>query len=324
MTDSVFIHESAYVSTSDIGPGTNVWQFVVVLSGAKIGRGVNICAHCFIENDVVIGDRVTIKSGVQLWDGLVLEDDVFVGPNVTFCNDRFPRSKHRPAEFLQTKVRAGASVSAGATVLPGIEIGENAMVGAGSVVTRSVPPNAVVVGSPARIIRYLTSQNDSNSRATDIPISSQADQSSYPVGVGNVAIYTLKLVKEIEGKLSVGEFSGELPFEPERFFTVFDVPSNQTRGEHAHYACHQFLLCVKGHCNVVVDDGKSSHEIRLDSPNIGVYMPPMIWGTQYNYSPDAVLLVFASEIYDPEDYIRDYTEFCSLVKNIKFLNRDVR
>jgi UDP-2-acetamido-3-amino-2,3-dideoxy-glucuronate N-acetyltransferase len=119
-----------------------------VLPGATIGEDCNICDHTFIENGVSIGNRVTIKSGVQLWDGVTIEDDVFIGPNATFTNDRFPRSKTRPAEYSRTVVKRGASIGANATLLPGISIGERAMVGAGSVVTRSVPPLAIVAGTP--------------------------------------------------------------------------------------------------------------------------------------------------------------------------------
>jgi UDP-2-acetamido-3-amino-2,3-dideoxy-glucuronate N-acetyltransferase len=147
------VHATADVQALKIGARTRVWQFVVILPQAEIGEDCNICSHCFIENDVVVGDRVTVKSGVQLWDGVRLEDDVFVGPNVTFTNDRFPRSRVHPDQgFPHTFVRSGASIGGGATILPGVEIGEHAMVGAGAVVTRDVPARAIVVGSPARVI----------------------------------------------------------------------------------------------------------------------------------------------------------------------------
>lgn len=149
------IHSFSDVRTSQIGPSTRIWQFVVILPNARIGADCNICSHVLIENDVLIGDRVTVKSGVQLWDGLRIEDDVFIGPNVTFTNDPFPRSKQYPTAFEVTTVKAGASIGGGATILPGITIGLRAMVGAGAVVTRSVPDRAVVVGNPARIVRYL-------------------------------------------------------------------------------------------------------------------------------------------------------------------------
>lgn len=149
------IHPTADVATCQVGEGTKVWQFVVILKGASIGRDCNVCAQTLIENDVVLGDRVTVKSGVQLWDGSRIEDDVFIGPNATFTNDTYPRSKQHNVEFSGITVKRGASIGANATLLPGVTIGEGAMVGAGSVVTRDVPAKAVVVGNPAEVIRYL-------------------------------------------------------------------------------------------------------------------------------------------------------------------------
>ncbi|OYU11102.1 MAG: dTDP-6-deoxy-3,4-keto-hexulose isomerase [Comamonadaceae bacterium PBBC1] len=150
-----FIHPLADVADCQIGAGTRVWQFVVVLKGAKIGADCNICAHTLIESDVVIGDRVTVKSGVQIWDGSVIGDDVFIGPNVTFSNDLYPRSKQYPTQFNGVTIHKGASIGANSTLLPGITIGEKAMVGAGAVVTKDVPERAVVVGNPAIVLKYL-------------------------------------------------------------------------------------------------------------------------------------------------------------------------
>jgi UDP-2-acetamido-3-amino-2,3-dideoxy-glucuronate N-acetyltransferase len=149
----VQVHPNALCETNRVGAGTRVWAFAHILPGAVIGHDCNICDGVFIENDVVVGDRVTVKCGVQLWDGVRLEDDVFVGPNATFTNDPFPRSRIRPTELSVTIVRRGASIGANATILPGLVIGEGAMVGAGSVVTRDVPSRAVVFGNPARVIR---------------------------------------------------------------------------------------------------------------------------------------------------------------------------
>ena len=146
------IHPTAEVQTAAIGEGTQVWQHTVVLAGATIGRDCNLNAHCFVENDVVIGDRVTLKCGVYLWDGMRVADDVFIGPNATFTNDKYPRSKQTPAAFLPVTIGKGASIGANATVLGGITIGEGAMVGAGAVVTRDVPVGALVVGNPARVV----------------------------------------------------------------------------------------------------------------------------------------------------------------------------
>jgi len=161
MRNRYFIHRLADVSAESIGDRSRIWQFVIILSGARIGADCNICSHVLIENDVILGDRVTVKSGVQLWDGLRIEDDVFIGPNATFTNDRLPRSKQYPKSFPVTTIKAGASIGGGATILPGITIGNGAMVGAGAVVTKSVPDYAVVIGTPARIVRWLGGDDES-------------------------------------------------------------------------------------------------------------------------------------------------------------------
>ncbi|MGA2171349.1 MAG: acyltransferase [Terracidiphilus sp.] len=153
--DKVFIHNLADVATRDIGGGTRIWQFAIVLAGAKIGSECNVCANVFIEGDVVVGDRVTIKCGVQLWNGLRVGDDVFIGPNATFTNDRFPRSKKWPKKYLETIIEDGASIGAGAVILPGLRIGAGAFVAAGSVVTKNVDPRSLVCGNPARHVRFI-------------------------------------------------------------------------------------------------------------------------------------------------------------------------
>lgn len=310
---SVFIHQQAICESGNIGRDTRIWAFAHILPGAVIGSDCNICDGVFIENDVKVGDRVTVKCGVQLWDGISVEDDVFIGPNVTFSNDRFPRSKHYPTAFEKTLVCEGSSIGANATVLPGVIIGRRAMVGAGAVVTRSVPPNAIVVGNPARIIGYVDAAASDDSGLSEI----QGNETVRSTAVKRVTWHKLNYVKDLRGNLSVGEFLRDIPFEPKRYFLVFDVPSEKTRGQHAHRTCHQFLICVKGTCAVVVDDGENRQEIPLTSPGHGVFMPAMTWGIQYKYSHDAVLLVFASEYYDASDYIRDYDEFISLVKSGK-------
>ena len=147
------IHPLADVQSTNIGKGTKVWQFCVILKGAIVGNNCNINCQVFIENYVIIGNNVTIKPGVQIWDGITIEDNVFIGPNVTFTNDLKPRSKHHPEIFLKTIVKTGASIGANATILPGITIGENAMIGAGSVVLADVPANTIWVGNPAKQIK---------------------------------------------------------------------------------------------------------------------------------------------------------------------------
>lgn len=148
------IHKLADCQCANVPESTNVWQFVVILAKAKIGAHCNICAHSFIENDVVIGDNVTVKCGVYLWDGITIEDNVQIGPNVTFTNDKYPRAK-QAFELQRTLIRKHASIGAGAVILGGITIGENAMIGAGSVVTKSVPANELWVGNPAKFIRKI-------------------------------------------------------------------------------------------------------------------------------------------------------------------------
>jgi UDP-2-acetamido-3-amino-2,3-dideoxy-glucuronate N-acetyltransferase len=307
-----FVHPHALCESATIGENTRIWAFAHILPGATIGKDCNICDHVFIENDVVLGDRVTVKSGVQLWDGLRIADDVFIGPNVTFSNDKYPRSKQYQATVLQTHVGRGASIGGGAAILPGLCIGVRAMIGAGSVVTHDVPARAVVSGNPARIVGYV----DTRRRSKEISTASRTAGAGQVLetSVDGVQLHRLVLVADLRGSLSAGEFPAQIPFTPKRYFIVFDVPGKDVRGEHAHRRCHQFLVCVRGSLTVVTDDGTTSEEIVLDAPNLGLYIPPMIWAVQYRYSGDALLLVFASDPYDPEDYIRDYDEFLSEIR----------
>ena len=150
-----YIHPLADVQSVYIGEDSRIWQYSVILAQAEIGKNCNICAHTLIENDVVIGNNVTVKSGVFLWDGITIQDNVFIGPNVTFTNDKHPRSKQYPEEFFRTVIEQGASIGANATILPGVKIGKNAMIGAGAVVTKDVPEKAIVIGNPAFIKGFI-------------------------------------------------------------------------------------------------------------------------------------------------------------------------
>lgn len=151
----IFIHDLADVQSESIGEDSKVWQFCVILKDAVIGNNCNINAQVLIENDVIIGNNVTVKSGVQIWDGTRIEDNVFIGPNATLTNDLMPRSKKYPEKFAGITLKKGCSIGANATLLPGIIVGEGAMIGAGAVVTKDVPKNAIVVGNPAIIKGYV-------------------------------------------------------------------------------------------------------------------------------------------------------------------------
>ena len=305
----LFQHSTALVESRKIGTGTRIWALAHVLPGAVVGEDCNICDHTFIENHVVIGNRVTIKCGVYIWDGITIEDDVFIGPNATFTNDPFPRSKHIPAEYAKTTIKRGASIGANATLLPGISIGERAMVGAGSVVTRSVPPLAIVAGNPARIVGYEGAPS-----AKPQPAAIPAEAGIHKTQVPGVMLHRLASAADLRGSLAFSEDGKHIPFEMRRFFLVHKVPTKEVRGEHAHRTLHQFLVCIHGRCSVLADDGDRRQEFLLDDPTIGLHVPPLVWAVQYKYSPDAVLLVIASAAYDPSDYIRDYSEFLHFVQ----------
>ena len=307
----VFVHPQGLCESSTIGEGTRIWAFAHVLPHARIGRDCNVCDHVFIENDVIVGDRVTVKSGVQLWDGLRVADDVFVGPNVSFSNDKYPRSKRYQTVVLQTHIGRGASIGSGAVVLPGLYVGAEAMIGAGAVVTQDVPARAIVSGNPARIVGYIDTPKNIEG-ATRARAGEAGDVTT--TSVRGVSLYRLQLADDLRGSLAAVEFGRHVPFVPRRCFMVFNVPGKEVRGEHAHRRCHQLLVSARGSLSVVVDDGSAREEILLEQPDVGLYVPPLTWAIQYRYSPDALLLVLASDPYDPEDYVRDYDEFLSLIR----------
>lgn len=287
-----------------IGQGTRVWAFAHILGKVTIGSECNICDHVFIEDGVSIGDRVTLKCGVYLWEGIMLEDDVFIGPNATFTNDHFPRSRQHPGQYLTTLIQRGASIGANATILPGRTIGANAMVGAGAVVTRDVPPNAIVAGNPARIIGYADTHHAQPQEEAPLPVGARQH-----LKVKDASLVRLPEFTDMRGTLSVAEYERHIPFIPKRYFVVYDVPNEEVRGEHAHKRLHQFLVALRGEVTVVLDDGHDRVQVRLSGPTMGLHIPPMVWGVQYRYSHDSLLLVLASDNYDAQDYIRDYAEF---------------
>ena len=287
------IHPTADIQSKKVGEYNLFWQNVVVLPGAEIGSHCNICANCFIENDVKIGNNVTLKCGVCVWDGVTIGDGVFIGTGATFTNDKFPRSKVRPEKFLKTEIKEGATIGANATILP-VTIGEHAMIGAGAVVTKDVPPYAIVTGSPGRITGYVDAK------------AMTMNKNAGKVVEGGHRLYCIPTFSDVRGDLNVIEVGKVLPFEIKRVFYTYNVQSKQVRGEHAHKKCEQFLVAVSGSCNVIVDDGNVREEYVLNSPAIGVHIPAGCWGIQYKHSPDCVLMVLASLPYEEPDYIRDY------------------
>lgn len=234
--------------------------------------------------------------------------DVTIGPRVVLAGDGI---------VLRENVRLDAACVIGENVT----VGQGAWVRTGAVVLRSVPPNAIVEGNPAQVVGYRNWED-----AGDRPEPRHVDIDSFihlprpsrvPLGVGEGALYLMRRITDARGALTVGEVPTEVPFSPARYFVVFDVPSMELRGEHAHKQCQQFLICLHGSCRVLLDDGQQRCEVTLDRPDMGVFMPEMIWGTQYRYSPDAVLLVFASHSYDADDYLRTYDEFLAELKKVK-------
>ncbi len=309
-----FVHERAICESEQVGAGTRIWAFAHILPGAKIGSNCNICDSVFIENDVIVGDEVTIKCGVQLWDGLRVGNRVFIGPNATFTNDRFPRSKEYPEKYAVTTIEDGASVGANATILPGLRIGHKAMVGAGAVVTHDVPPYAIVKGNPAQITGYVNLPKRPTTPPSSLIISDvHATEST--LGVGGCLLMKLPQFKDLRGELVPVEFEKDLPFIPKRQFFVFGVPGGKVRGEHAHKKCKQFLCAIRGSLNVVLDNGVHATEVILDAPSKGLYLPAGIWGIQYKFSADAILAVYASDSYDADDYIRSYDDYLEFTKH---------
>ena len=267
-----------------------------------IGEGVVIGSHVSIEAGTRIGNGVTIRNGVHLYRGTVVEDGVQIGTNASFAVER-PLGDSSGLD-LPIILKNRCVIGANATLCAGVTIGERSVVDAGAVVTRSVQPLAIVSGNPARVIGFA----GATSTHFEAPKASNGLH-ELPSKVKGVRVLQLPFVSDPRGNLTVGEFERSLPFLPKRYFVTFDIPNASIRGEHAHRECEQFLVCVRGSCAVVVDDGLQREEYILDRPNFGVYVPPMVWATEYKHSTDSTLLVFASHYYDPADYIRDYADF---------------
>lgn len=242
--------------------------------------------------------------GAYIAPEVIIGDHVYIGANAVILNDKQNTGN-------DTIIHTGVEIGANATICSGLVINSKAQIAPGSVVTRSVPPFAIVEGNPAYIKGYVeTMGHKSDLPRPAVPLIQPGVRTT---NVKGVTLHTFKAVSDLRGNLSAGEFNKEIPFIPKRYFLVFDVPSAETRGEHAHLQCHQFLIALKGNVSVVADDGFFREEFLLNQINLGLYLPPMTWGIQYRYSAESVLLVFASEYYNSQDYIRDYAEFINMV-----------
>ena len=240
------------------------------------------------SNDTPVSSRTRIATSARIAPGVVVNGPCEIGE--------------------ECQVDAGVVLDAGKDGR--IVLEEGARLQAGAVGVRDVPPHSIVAGNPAQIVGYTVGGNDAAPTALKQAPATPGVVSS---SVRGVTLHRLPKVLDLRGNLTVGEFGRSVPFEARRYFMVFGVPNAEVRGEHAHRTCHQFLICARGSLSVVADDGASREEFHLDDPSIGIHLPPLTWGIQYKYSADAVLLVFASEFYDTQEYIRDYAEFVQLV-----------
>jgi UDP-2-acetamido-3-amino-2,3-dideoxy-glucuronate N-acetyltransferase len=264
------------------------------IDAEKLGAGSRVLAYAHVGRDATIGDNCVVHDHAVVVGTVVVEEGVDVGPGAVIGAEGGG----------EVRVHRFASIGANVTVLPGVVIGRRAIVEAGSVVRESVPANAIVRGNPATIVAYVDGEHGASEPVTPLIAGPEITSTR----VGEVTMHTLTYARDLRGSLTAAEFS-DLPFAPQRLFTVFDVPSESVRGAHAHRVCSQFLVCLAGTVSCLVDDGSEREEIRLADSRVGLHIPPMIWGTQWKYTRDAVLLVLASHPYDPQDYIREYEEF---------------
>lgn len=278
MSESSGIHPSAVVVGADIDESAEVGPHAVVLAGARVGPG------CRVGSQVTIGKNARLHEGVEVAPGARV--------------------------LTEATVRANSQIGANATLLPGVTVGPDAHIADGSVVTRDVPAHAIVAGNPAHIRSYTATGGGASQAAPPV---SPGGEASGDIRVEGVRFMRAPVFRDLRGSLSAREFGDDsIPFDPKRIFVVFDVPSEEVRGEHAHRECAQLLICVSGAISVMADDGEHRQEWRLDSPAQALYLPPMTWGIQYKYTRDARLLVLASHAYDPDDYVRDYDAFLAL------------
>jgi len=255
-----------------------------------------------------------MTSKLQLDNDCIIPDDAKIESNVIFG-----RRVVLAGEGII--IRSNARLDAASVIAEGVTIGQGAWVRSGAVVLQSVPPNAIVEGNPARVVGYVNRNHlgrRPDPRLIDtLSLGGVARPTTIPLNVGMSSLHLMRRIDDVRGTLTVGEVPTEVPFPPVRYFVVYDVPSLELRGEHAHKRCQQFLICLKGSLRVLLDDGCNRCEVLLDRPDMGIFMPEMIWGTQYHTSPDAVLFVFASRHYEQDDYLRTYDDFIAECNRIK-------
>lgn len=308
------IHTSASVGACDLGEGVSIGPNAWIGDRTTIGSLTRIAAGARLEDSVNVGVGVTIGANAFLSQGVEIGDGTDVGPHVVFAVHGQRESGGSEVEVRRSRVefaepsRVGKYVSIGSnsTVFPGVALGDSSTILPGSVVTENVPPHAVVSGNPAVILRYSGAETVREVRHS----TSTVEMAELP---GGARILPLTTARDLRGSLSALEFHS-LPWNPKRLFVVHDVPTIETRGEHAHHECEQFLIALRGEISVLLDDGNHRTTVRLATPSLGLLMPPLVWGTQFHFSHEAVLAVLASRPYEARDYIRTYEEFLTIVR----------
>ncbi len=302
-------HPTALVESKRIGPDTRVEAFAQIAAGAVVGARCLIGSGVLISRSSIVGDRVSVMAGARLPGDTTVDNDVYIGHNAVLGDDVRISDNNLSNRTTRVTVRAGTRIGANATILPGITLGANTLIEAGAVVTRDVPRNSIVAGNPAHITGYVNSTHAPTAPAPAV----RADGSLRSLAAAGACLYRMPLVRDLRGSLTFGEINLHLPFDPKRYFVVFDVPSRELRGEHAHLELHEFVVCLQGSCAFALDDGSNRDEVILDEPTIGLHIPPRLWRVHYKYSSDAIMLSLCSDIYRAEDYVRDYDDFLHLI-----------
>lgn len=270
----------------------------------QVDPTAQIGPNCHLRGPIVVGPGAVLVGGITLIGDIQIGRGARLEPGVCLAQPLPGPAGQSGAVQVGQHVHIGA----GAVLYGGVQIGHHAWIEPGTVVRRNIPPHAIVSGNPATISGYLDDAAQFLRGATTL-VPRQDSPGVVGLQVEGVTLHHYARIRDLRGDLTVGEFERNVPFLPKRYFVVFDVPSTETRGEHAHKRCHQFLVCVGGTVSVVVDDGRRREEVLLDRPNMGLLIPAGVWGIQYKYSATGTLLVFASEYYDATDYIRNYDEF---------------